>query len=312
MHTLAENIDTEIRHMRQYLHPAVHPVQWMAAVITEVNKLDSEVVTFDSVMESIQKLAQTGLYLGSALGHAYLVPYKAKCALQIGYKGFIELGLANGSIKGLSVDVILTGETYSYHKDTLPGSVAKFRHDLCIADRGIGTPQNIEAAYCIYETDASFRDVVIVGKRELQDLQKKSQQSSPWRTRYHAMALKTPIRRASKLWRQTKELAIAREADEESEQVWEREPHENPTQIENATVIQPRGERDVTKEDCRKLLAAWRTARTANEEPTEVVDFEVWVSQVTSMTPQSVKNPASWSRENLDKCYADLKEAASA
>jgi phage RecT family recombinase len=311
---LAEEVSKDIRTMVGYLHPAVSPVNWMAAVINELNKIEEpQKLEIGSVWETLEKLAQTSLYPGSALGHAYLVPFGKLLQLIIGYKGFLELGQGNGFIKGVAVDVVLTGETATLRRTLNGEHCSDFDHGVPMVGRKEATPETIEASYCIYETEAGFRNVVVRDKKELLALQRKASQKSPWKTgSYAPMCLKSAIRPATKLWRQTNQLATAVQADEETERQWDRVAHENPKQVDGAISIQPRNDRSVSTDDCRKLLEAWRTARTANEEPTEVVDFEVWVSQVTSMTPQSVKNPASWTRENLDKCYADLKEAASA
>lgn len=218
-----EEIIASIPRFDSLLHPGIHKQQWWAAAVIAVNKLPTD-TTQASIMVALANLAQVGLYLGNALGHAYLVPYRINgsrtCQLQFGYKGYLELAYGNGFLSGVSADFILKGEEVKF-RGTERGK--RFRHDIDPINRPEPTRNNILAAYCTYEAKSGFHDVVVVPRDELLRIANAAHESSPWHTYFGPMCLKVPIHRASKRWRLTRELAIAAECDEQAERG---EPHQ--------------------------------------------------------------------------------------
>lgn len=310
---LSKQVSADIRTMQKYLHPAVHPVNWMAAVINELNKIEEpQKLDVNSVWECIEKLAQTSLYAGSTLGHAYLVPFKAQLQLIVGYKGFIELGLSSGYLAIVSCDWVLTGETATLTRGTDGEEVADFKHSVPLGGRKEATPANVEVAYCVYKTAEGSKNVVVSEKKDLLELQRKASPKSPWKNRYGAMCLKTPIRMASKVWRQTNQLAAAVEADEETERSWEQQKpaFEAPKQIENAPVVLPRGERpksEVTGANLATLYKTWLSRFERADDDESKAAFRAWQSPITGIPTESAGDLGNWSILLVSECFGRLE-----
>ena len=66
-----------------------------------------------SLMSAIVKASQLGLEVGSAMGHAYLVPYKTEATLIIGYRGMLALARRSGEIQSITARVVSAGCTGS-------------------------------------------------------------------------------------------------------------------------------------------------------------------------------------------------------
>ena len=71
-----------------------------------------------SFMASVLQAAQLGLEPGSALGQAYLVPYKTKgnyeCQLIVGYRGMISLAHRSGEILSINAYCVHAKDEFTY------------------------------------------------------------------------------------------------------------------------------------------------------------------------------------------------------
>ncbi|EHL7675887.1 recombinase RecT, partial [Escherichia coli] len=75
-----------------------------------------------SFVSAIVQCSQLGLEPGSALGHAYLLPFgnkneksgKKNVQLIIGYRGMIDLARRSGQIASLSARVVREGDEFSF------------------------------------------------------------------------------------------------------------------------------------------------------------------------------------------------------
>ena len=162
-----------------------------------------------SVFQAVMQSAETGLELGSALGHAYLIPYGSEAKFIPGYRGLVDLVRRSGTVKDLQVEIVYAKDVFEREGGFDP----KFRHVPAEGDRG--APRG---AYCIFtfkdgghqatwmttsEINA-IRDVVLAKQRNAKD--------SPWNTAWGEMAKKTVIRRACKIAPVSREVADAVEA----------------------------------------------------------------------------------------------------
>ncbi|HAH7828598.1 recombination protein RecT [Escherichia coli] len=91
--------------------------------MTEIRKVP-ELAECDemSFISAIVQCSQLGLEPGSALGHAYLLPFcngkakdsKKNVQLIVGYRGMIDLARRSGQITSLSARVVREGDEFSY------------------------------------------------------------------------------------------------------------------------------------------------------------------------------------------------------
>lgn len=77
-----------------------------------------------SLLMSMIEIAQLGLSVDSNLGECYLIPYKDKCSVIIGYKGLLKLAYRSGRVKTVQSHVV-----YSFDKFDLElGLTKKIKH----------------------------------------------------------------------------------------------------------------------------------------------------------------------------------------
>ena len=206
------------------VHGSVERMQFAGSVIAELNKLGTR-CNKRSVIISTFNLAVMGLVPGAAYGHAWFVPYTFKrgtpdevtvCQVQIGYHGFLDLAFGNQFLKDCHAEVIFEGEEFKFWNTSAGPQVD---HDLTPRMDGEieQTFGKVKGAYCIYHTTVGGHGVVTVGKQELKKLWSKAGSKSVWKTDPIPMCLKTPIRRSSKFWKKTRQMAAAVMLDEQHE-----------------------------------------------------------------------------------------------
>jgi recombination protein RecT len=174
--------------------------------------------TTKSLIRSIADAVTLGLEPGGPLGHAYLVPFRDSATgtyvaqLIIGYRGYIALARRSGEITSV--------EAYCYHaNDTFRirlGTESIIEHEPCMdGERGA-----LRGVYCV----AKFRDgghhMDFMTKADVEKIRafSKAGNSGPWVTNYDEMARKSVVRRASKYWPLSADLAEALAYDEEEQQ----------------------------------------------------------------------------------------------
>lgn len=190
----------------QQLPGGIERAAWAAAVVAEANAIDANP---QSVMKCVYNLAFLGLFPGSALGHAYFVPFKGQATLVVGYRGFTELAYESGFLSTVHADVMCDGEHIELWTDE-DGQHLKHVPNI----NRVPARNNIIAAYCIYRTKDGGRGLVVCNR---EDLKRSDKQRDVWNSNYPAMCMKTAIRRASKTWRLTRRLAHAVQIDEQAE-----------------------------------------------------------------------------------------------
>ena len=148
-----------------------------------------------SFIGAILQATQLGLEIDDLLGHAYLVPYKDKIQLVIGYRGLIDLARRSGEIKHIQAYIVYENEPFEIEYGTQP----KIKHKpLPPEKRG-----KMIGAYAI----AILKDnSVIFEFMWKEDIEKVKEQSkykdspdSPWIRFEEEMIKKTVIRRLAKI-----------------------------------------------------------------------------------------------------------------
>lgn len=155
-----------------------------------------------SLQEAIFNVASIGLTLNPASQYAYLVPRDGKIVLDISYRGLVKLATDAGMVKAVKAELVYAEDEFAYNG---PFESPHFRADVFSDDRG-----DLRGAFCVAKlVDGS----VIVDHMSAKEIWKSRDSSaaykavesgkaktSPWHEWPGPMALKTMVKRASKMW----------------------------------------------------------------------------------------------------------------
>lgn len=146
-----------------------------------------------SIVGAVIQAAQLGLEVGSQLGLAYLVPYKGKCQLILGYRGMMHILFKSGVVKSLNAHCVYENDFFEFEY----GLEEKLRHKPAFGNRG-----EFIAVYAIahltdggHQIEVMYRDEVYKCKSESSSSNSKF---SPWAKFFDEMAKKTVVRRLFK------------------------------------------------------------------------------------------------------------------
>jgi recombination protein RecT len=173
--------------------------------------------TPNSLFRAIVSAAELGLEVGGALEHAYLVPYKDKAELVIGYRGYLRLMRLSGEVRDCVAHVVYKNDVFKF-RHTENG--AELDHRPALENRGVPI-----GAYAIVRLRNGVNQVEWMPWEEIQAVKAKAlaraykPELSPWTTDEHEMARKTPIRRAAKYTPLSPAVASAVAADSDEGEV---------------------------------------------------------------------------------------------
>lgn len=202
-------------------------------LLTECRKnpalLDCEL---PSVQSCIMQAAQLGLEPGSALGHAYLIPFNTKkngewhkeCQLIIGYRGMLDLCRRSGQIQSVNAYCVHEGDDFSYQLGLHP--------DIHHVPAATAKPGAMTYVYAVVQLKDGGTQFEVMSRAEIEAIRNNSQGykqavsnaqkwksdiRSPWATNFEEMARKTVIRRMFKYLPMSIEAAQAVENDERAD-----------------------------------------------------------------------------------------------
>ena len=151
-----------------------------------------------SFLAAMMTAAQLGVEPNTALGQAYLLPYRnhgqMECQFRLGYKGLIDLAYRSGEVSVIQAHTVYENDVFEYELGMDP----KLRHVPAKADRGEAV-----AYYAMFKTkDGGYGFEVM----SVDDVQRHAQRysksygsgTSPWRSNFDEMAKKTVLKRALK------------------------------------------------------------------------------------------------------------------
>jgi recombination protein RecT len=204
-----------VRQQLKALEPAIgravptglKPDRFLRVVLTELSKNPRlETCTPTTVLGAVMTAAQLGLEFGP-LGHAYLVPYKNRCTLIIGYKGFIDLARRSGQLRSIVARPVHANDYFDFQL----GTDEHLTHRPAIADAG-----PVVAYYGIARLADGDPIITVMSPADVDRYRARAMASDdgPWVTDYDAMACKTVVRRMVPWLPLSVEAAQAVEADE--------------------------------------------------------------------------------------------------
>ena len=164
------------------------------------------------IMEAL-KAATLKLPINKGLGYAWIVPYKGKATMQIGYKGYIQLAQRTGYYRFLNADAVYDGEVVAMDRITGEAMISGDRK----SDKAIGY-------FAFFELLNGFRKSIFWTKEQVEAHAKRFSQSyksgndSPWKSDFDAMAKKTVLKALLSVWGLLSvEMASAIESDADPE-----------------------------------------------------------------------------------------------
>lgn len=183
-----------------------------------------------SILGSALQAAQLGLMIG-ILDQAYLVPYSnfkgydgnskpivvKEAQLQIGYKGYMELGYRTGKISHIDVEKVYPGDVFDWEK----GSNEFIKHKPMGLEQDETIPTHY---YCIVHLTNGQKKFLVRSYNQIVRHAKKHTNyygndgkvnvKSTWHKNFDSMALKTVIRELFKTIQLTTDVMYALSADE--------------------------------------------------------------------------------------------------
>ena len=176
---------------------------FMASVINATNT-NKNLASCDpyTVISSAAVAATLDLPIDNNLGFAYIVPYGGKAQFQLGYRGFIQLALRTGLYRKMNVSEVYEDEIESYNPIT---EEIYFTPVDQWEQREKGLTNKITGYYAFFELLNGFRKELYMTKAQITNHAKTYSKSfsnpkGRWKQDFHAMALKTVIKRLLSKW----------------------------------------------------------------------------------------------------------------
>lgn len=151
-----------------------------------------------SFLAAMMSAAQLGVEPNTALGQAYLIPYRNKgtleCQFQLGYKGLIDLAYRSGDVAVIQAHVVYENDVFDYEYGLNPS----LRHKPVKSDRG--EPVYF---YAVFKTNSDGYGFEVMSVDDIKKHAARYSQSfntsySPWKTNFEEMAKKTVLKRVLK------------------------------------------------------------------------------------------------------------------
>lgn len=196
MQQLIKSMDGEIK---KALPSVITPERFTRMTLSAIStnpKLAA--CTPKSFLGAMMTAAQLGVEPNTALGQAYLIPYRnhgiLECQFQLGYKGLIDLAYRSGEVAVIQAHTVYENDEFEYELGMDP----VLKHRPAAKDRG-----NPVAYYAMFKTkDGGFGFEVMsyddVAKHAKKYSQSYSSNSSPWQSNFDEMAKKTVLKRVLK------------------------------------------------------------------------------------------------------------------
>jgi recombination protein RecT len=178
-----------------------------------------------SFLGAVIQCAQLGLEPGSALGHAYILPYEKRkkvggewrtvaveAQVIIGYRGMIDLARRSGQIVSIEARAVYEGDEFQ----CVLGLDSNIHHVPAWDNPNRSKADKLRFVYAVAKLKDGGVQFDVMSRVEVDAIRarSKSGDSGPWVTDYAAMALKTVVRRLFKFLPVSIELARAVSLDE--------------------------------------------------------------------------------------------------
>lgn len=165
----------------------------------------------ESIYGAIIEAAQLGLEIGSR-GQCWLIPFKGKATLVIGYRGMLDLAWRSQMIRSVFAKEVYAADHIGWEY----GTEAILTHRQAPVSERVGNPTHAYATLDIVNGGKMF-DVMQIEEIEAIRARSRQKDSGPWVNDYPEMCKKTVLRRLLKLAPCSSELGRAVTLDEQAE-----------------------------------------------------------------------------------------------
>lgn len=163
-----------------------------------------------SFLAALMQSAQLGLEPNTPLGQAYIIPYGNEAQFQLGYQGMLTLAHRTGEYQQIYAMAVHANDDFEYEYGLEP----KLLHKP--SGIPVDEPTHYYAVYRLVNGGYGFavmsRQEVEMHRDRFSPSAKRG--SSPWKTDFDAMALKTVLKKALKYAPKSVEFAVGVSADE--------------------------------------------------------------------------------------------------
>jgi recombination protein RecT len=163
---------------------------FMSSIISATNA-NTELKKADpiSIVSAAAVAAALDLPINPSLGFAHIVPYSGHAQFQMGWKGFVQLGMRTGQYKTINATIVKEGELVSRNKFT--GEMA--------FDESKKTSDNTCGYVAYFKLMNGFEKWYYMSHEEVKAHGKRYSKSfantkGKWQTDFDAMALKTVVK----------------------------------------------------------------------------------------------------------------------
>lgn len=170
--------------------------------------------TDESVLRCMLDVAVIGLEPDTVRGHAYLIPYKDQCTLQIGYKGLVHVVTRNGDALKIDAHVVYANDIFRIEY----GFEEKLIHQPFIPKKKTDQRGDKIGAYSFVKLRNGENSFLYMNMVELDEVRAKADAKSfAWKDFEDEMYKKTVFRRHSKMLPLSEDTRNAIEKDIEFE-----------------------------------------------------------------------------------------------
>ena len=197
--------------------PSHVKVEHLMRVVMTATQLTPKLLECDpfSLLRAVMQCAQLGLEPNDGRGHAYLIPFKDKVQLVVGYKGLMDLARRSGQVGAFRARAVHEGDHFAYAFGTREyiehqkrgGEESRLTHVYAVANlKGYEEPQfDVMERWEIERIRNASQGYITALQYKRED--------NPWMLHFDEMAKKTIVRRLCKALPQSPELARGLEID---------------------------------------------------------------------------------------------------
>lgn len=195
--TMQQYVKSMEAEIAKALPSVITPERFSRIVLTALSSNPKlQECTPQSFLGAMMTAAQLGVEPNTALGQAYLIPFKNKgvmeCQFQLGYKGLIDLAYRSGEVSNIQAQEVYENDVFEFEYGLEP----KLRHVPAKKDRG-----DVICYYAIFKMkDGGYN----FGVMSVDDARKHGQKYSksysfgPWQSNFDEMAKKTVLKKVLK------------------------------------------------------------------------------------------------------------------
>lgn len=161
------------------------------------------------VIQEALKAATLKLLINPSLGYAYIVPYKGKAQMQLGYRGVLQLAQRTAFYRFINAGPVYEGQLIS--ENMLTGEI--------IFDQSAKKSDDVVGYFAYFQLLNGFEKTMFWTKDRVTAHAKRHSQSfnssySPWKSDFDAMATKTMLKQIFKYGPMSTEMMTAMANDD--------------------------------------------------------------------------------------------------